>query len=1065
MAANNEKVTVSFETTEANYQTSPNPYKDISLSGPIDIFATADYIGTPDSSPTYDEYNDFLNGDDDSYDKLTEFLSSYSGKVALYSWAFDRFIELSYKKESTSIIVYVDDVREIYENKDHRGAYFRLLDVLDKKNTIEDAGIDYCVWQEVLLGTHSHDNISTLNKLSEENGVLMMEQPDGTTKAVGCGSCENSAIENLKDLLPESFKNAKAEWDKPDAEGFITAPDGTKIYEPLGTKPYHLDARLSELVNTYDWAGVLDNNAAGSCRDLYLELIKVNHRVFIDRDSEDDPWKISLDKGTYEIAISSTNVSFNGENEALQAIYSSELQAYILKFPFSAIDVNNDEFFVFSDSKIIKEINNGKIAYKILKDKNKDKFGLLTVELRKEAINQLSNKEYSEITILCVHDAKKEPLFRPLFEQQFDIGGDLDLETIRTQLLEFYAKNKIIAKPKFPQLFLSTDESGNIQWTNTFTPAQRFYSAQKTISESEKAGASGNISINFPVVYFDPTEDFPLVMNDQAYEYTAKVVAKGDNSVDVIINKDNFAAEGNSIITLIIIKSGAGKSLADELADKYISKADAIKILSKGTLNINDFLTKKAADKLYARKEHTHSEYALKTHNHDERYANFYHTHPEIIREVLRYIKDGISDEDIDKINKEIISNYKTFYDVVINKFNTLDEMDVHVRDSVIIGNINDIIRDYNDKVEESEELTLIKSEKPTLKEVLVRLTELIDRSTVTTDEVLLKKSIRVNLVNGPVGGISENKVYKAGKDTLDDILRDILDPYYSADDVKKKITPVLFDAEWYIKEDDEFKKISIKDYQRVDTSEMHILYFTPIMKNAAGGPCEFKYIGNDNKEWGISPDFEFYVSGQQVQPEKNTRIYKLTEEAVLMDESTILPTIEARYYNVPLVDSRGDTSLTQKDLISPDEDGVYTENGKLYKVLYNSPEITIDEPDFYYGWAAEDATVAKPSKLNPIPKNSENYHIFGGYFNNGFTKIKPLPNESEPVIYIALEDLDNVNYKVIDSSAHDDILPYFELANTDDLIDFEKYTVRKYHVYFDTDDDVEFNFIVKKEG
>ena len=54
MENSNKKVTVSFETTEADYLSSLSPYKHISLSGPVDIFTTADILGSSYSKPTYD---------------------------------------------------------------------------------------------------------------------------------------------------------------------------------------------------------------------------------------------------------------------------------------------------------------------------------------------------------------------------------------------------------------------------------------------------------------------------------------------------------------------------------------------------------------------------------------------------------------------------------------------------------------------------------------------------------------------------------------------------------------------------------------------------------------------------------------------------------------------------------------------------------------------------------------------------------------------------------------------------------------------------------------------------
>lgn len=1071
MENSNKKVTVSFETTEADYLSSLSPYKDISLSGPVDIFATADILGSSDSKPTYEEYKKYSNKETWNYESLADFLSNYNGQVAVYSWGFDNFIRLAQEKESKSIIIYVDDVREIYTHNDHRGAYFRLLDVIPKEDDPNFNNI-HCIWQEVLLGTHSHDNISTLDKLSDKDGVLRIRKDDGSTEAVGCGNAKN-ILNGLSELLPDKFKEDKAKWDDEDNNGYIVDSTGHKISEPntpAGRKPYHLDARLSDLVNTYDWKDTLDNSAAGSCRDLYLELLNIQRRVFLKEENEQ--WKISLDSGTYEISLSATNVSFDDAHEATQAVYSPELKAYILKFPFTGINLDTDNFFVFSDNNLIKEVNNGRVAYRILST-NEEKLGTLTIALKEEAINQLENKKYSEITVLCVHNSKADSLFKQLFEDQLDAGGDLSLENIRIQLLQCYAENKIIAKPKFPQLFLSTDESGNIQWTNTFTPAQRFYSAQKILTESEKANLTGKITINFPAAYFDPTEDFPLVRNDQAYEYTAKVEAKGDNSVNVTIDKESFSSEGNSVITLIIIKSGAGKSLADELADKYISKADAIKILSKGSLNITDFFTKDQADARYAKKNHTHAEYSLKTHNHDERYANFYHTHPEIIRQILLYINNNRTDvelkDEIAKLDKEFSDNCVKAYNEVLKKINDLNEFNIKITDSSIIDNINNLINEYNEltkayneSVEDDKdklpELTKLPKDS-TLQNVLIRLTELIDRSSVTTDEVLLKKSIRVHLKNGPIGGLTKDKVYEAGKSTLDDILRDILDPYYDTTKVRDILTPASFTVSWYEKIEGKFEELKtpLENYKPEILNESKRLYFKPIIKNKDGKPCEFRYYDKYNRENVLSLTTEYYVNGVLARPEeldgKSTGIYKYSEEEVFINNSTEMMPIVLKYYNLDLVDSQGISNGTTL---------LDNEDNKDFGKLSFTQKIVVNEPDFYYGLTTNDANIIRPDRTSIDPAIDKDVDIYPGYFNeNKQAEIHLVASSAKPVIFIALEDKFD-NCILFDNETHNNVLPYFNKGN-ENSTGFDNYSIYRYNVYLDNDEKEEFDYTVKE--
>ena len=69
-------------------------------------------------------------------------------------------------------------------------------------------------------------------------------------------------------------------------------------------------------------------------------------------------------------------------------------------------------------------------------------------------------------------------------------------------------------------------------------------------------------------------------------------------------------------VTLVLIKNSSAGSIADEIAEKYVSKEDAVSILSHGKINLKDFVRKTELIK-FSKLDHLHSQYAFKDHNHN----------------------------------------------------------------------------------------------------------------------------------------------------------------------------------------------------------------------------------------------------------------------------------------------------------------------------------------------------------------------------------------------------------------------------------------------------------------
>jgi hypothetical protein len=110
----------------------------------------------------------------------------------------------------------------------------------------------------------------------------------------------------------------------------------------------------------------------------------------------------------------------------------------------------------------------------------------------------------------------------------------------------------------------------------------------------------------------------------------------------------------------LVIKNTAGGAFTNEILKNYVSKEDAIDILSHGKISLSDYATISELQS-YARKAHNHSNYALRGHNHDYRYADYAHTHAEYVTKayllqlVSTYLDKELSDADIVDLSENLV--------------------------------------------------------------------------------------------------------------------------------------------------------------------------------------------------------------------------------------------------------------------------------------------------------------------------------------------------------------------------------------------------------------------------
>jgi hypothetical protein len=180
-------------------------------------------------------------------------------------------------------------------------------------------------------------------------------------------------------------------------------------------------------------------------------------------------------------------------------------------------------------------------------------------------------------------------------------------------------------------LYLGLDSEGKAEWKNNLLAAQAFQ------VKSRKVEATG-LTISFDGVEFNQSLDEVLVLVGKFFVYnierpiqysqltktlTIKLISDPDSSEEV------QSLEVGETVTIIVIRNGAA-AILDTLATDYVTKDEAITLLSGGSVNLSDYATK-ADLRGYAKKYHTHSQFARADHEHDYRYAMFNHTHAEYL--------------------------------------------------------------------------------------------------------------------------------------------------------------------------------------------------------------------------------------------------------------------------------------------------------------------------------------------------------------------------------------------------------------------------------------------------
>jgi len=597
-----------------------------------------------------------------------------------------------------NVVVYVKNVTNYEDSKRYRGAYFRY---------------DYVngSWQEIMLGTHSHENKAIIDKITSGN--------------IGTWT-------NLTEYSSVIYGTA----------GLIAARQA-QVLTIAEVGNYYLEVGEDLTPNVIDPRILYQVISVGSSPSVTYE------------------WDLK-EKNTNTLFIDVTNV----------LLYKANRDA---TNP-SAIAMTWGTLDITSGTSMPLEPTIGDVFLKTIDD-NLYIFAGAGSGDRKMLVLEVTDPDDSELTY------------------SYDVAWTEMPESL-----------PLIPEDTEETSYLGLDSAKNPVWKNTLLPSQVFQI--KTITVVPAATEEGDLgtdewyagnSINIDDVSYDPDLDEVLVMDGNFFSHNRTIGYRADLRVmTVTANEDADGStdddffDSGSVITVIIIRNGASAVL-DTLASDYVTKADAINLLSGGSINLNQYATKTDMQN-YMLRGHYHSGYSRTEHNHDNRYANYNHTHANYLtrRKALELIEETIG------MNPSILTTLTSISDYLAANVGTLgtllseladvtdmkveiidlqDQIDVINTTAAILADHVDNRRIKTDQIDtEFNGGSETGFQPKDLTQVLQEIMDTINSDLLVTDSsnLFLDEAITVQLGDENIGEYDSDDVISSNT-TLQQILENIL--------------------------------------------------------------------------------------------------------------------------------------------------------------------------------------------------------------------------------------------------------------------------------------------------
>lgn len=354
--------------------------------------------------------------------------------------------------------------------------------------------------------------------------------------------------------------------------------------------------------------------------------------------------------------------------------------------------------------------------------------------------------------------------------------------------------------PEIPEKFKNTTvyltvENGEYVWKEKIIPTQTFQYKQ-IIVESD----TPTKTLRVPDLNYNKDDNDEILIFDNGSllsDFTIDVTYESDHGTKIAlitINSDNpnLIFEKGEKITILVIKNGV-KGFVDSLAAEYMTKQDVIKFLSGGSITLANYVTKDQL-KQKADVQHTHSQFALDGHNHDNLYASYYHIHNEYMRmsdvygaigtvlaELLGQDDPNLTQDDIDAL-----------YEAAIGKLREelLAEIDRKATIEYVRAEISDIKNNYLTTSKIS-----VYGTPYVLSDYLRILEDKISNIEYGTSTINFSSGIKVNVGEGnSVGGFNSGDSITEGTtihDAFQKLLTKRVEPEIKQPELKLTITPL----------------------------------------------------------------------------------------------------------------------------------------------------------------------------------------------------------------------------------------------------------------------------------
>lgn len=278
------------------------------------------------------------------------------------------------------------------------------------------------------------------------------------------------------------------------------------------------------------------------------------------------------------------------------------------------------------------------------------------------------------------------------------------------------------------EYLLKTDKDGNLEWTDKFSSEVAFVKKEYEVLTDTNRVYIEDVDISYNAAG-EPL-DIVLLFKDSLFSTTFRWDYNPlTKTIELYIPDGGTFYQGDHL-TLLIIRNTSAEMLY-KLSNEYVSKKEAIDILSNGKISLLDYVRQEDLYK-YTLRNHVHTNYANRIHTHDGIYASYHHHHDNYItREDLNKAISNILSINPDIVT--IISQIATDLETLQNTFVTRDE------NVEVIMNIENRLTNLEEIQESSLYLKIFEDENTNLVSQVVKIGESNEFIPIEIDSLQIK--------------------------------------------------------------------------------------------------------------------------------------------------------------------------------------------------------------------------------------------------------------------------------------------------------------------------------------